>query len=271
MKRWNDLTYLGVRNIYDKMVLVANHWDFYTKIQTLEGTRNKHALSGKIMSKVPPLENIYYDFPSPLTNKVKNLIKYNTPTNFLQLQKEGVKVNVFNKNELLDTKAQAEPDVTFDFSKAVFVDKRKHGLDSKAYANPTEYQATIFSNLSVIKYQDGLKAFENLMKTNIVDPTKIDFMKVKMALGLLSESCTNIELHQIIWAKHVHLFPKEYIPPMRIPSNFNKSNLKKEFLAIYEERFKHLNALSDKLDAANINNLEQAINYLGDSFFKDIL
>lgn len=37
------------------------------------------------------------------------------------------------------------------------------------------------------------------------------------ALSKLSKICADMNNHQLIWAKYIHLFPNNFIPPIRVP------------------------------------------------------
>lgn len=52
-----------------------------------------------------------------------------------------------------------------------------------------------------------------------------------IALRQLKETCLDVQQHQIVWASNLHHFHIEHIPPIKIPQNFNTSQLRPEVLS----------------------------------------
>ena len=269
MKVWHKLTPLFTRNIYERIAVVNNHWNHYPIVQQIESG----AFKPPIQKNVDPIDDYYFSFPSPLSNKINKILEYNGPTNFFPLLQKGVDVHAFQKGEPLDTRTQAEPDDVFNFQKAQFEDKRIHGMDHKAYEDAREVESRIFSQLSTQKYQTSLKHLENLIINNCIDLTPKQLHNIALALDMLSRSCEDIVKHQLIWAEHVHYFPAKYIPPIKIPQNFSLANVTPDFLKAFKKSEWRMQKISDRLYELNApeNDLKKGIQYFEDSYIKNIM
>lgn len=269
---FHKATPLFAKNIYDRIALVNNNWLHFETIQRIEGGAFKQ--NTNIIRNVSPIENYYIHFPAPSSNKIKNILEYNGPTNFFPLVQKGVDVHCFQPGEKLDTKTQTKPDNILDFKNSTFEDKRTHGVDSKAYENPKEFESKIFSQLSKAKYERGIRAMENLITINIIDMTLERYEAIRNALNLLVETCDNLVEHQLVWAANLHHFPDKYIPPIKIPTNFSFADLCPEIsLQIKKSEIK-MKLISDRLYflKAPENDLKRSITeYFADSEIQRIL
>lgn len=266
---WHKLTPLFCRTIFDRIVLVNNHWDHYPLIQRIESG----AFKPPITKNVPPIENYYYNFPAPATNKIVKILEYNGPTNFYPLSKQGVDVHAYTKGEFLHTYSQTSPDVTLDFRESSFQDKRAHGNDFKAYENPREFECRTFSNISEEKFLNGLTGFEALINSNLPELTIDQLNNISKAIKQLKNTCNNIAEHQIAWAQTLHYFPDKYIPPMRVPQNFCIQDLKPEALSAFTKSHIRMNKISDLLKKCNVpkNDYKKALDIFQDSNIQAIL
>lgn len=110
--RWHNLTCLFARNMMDRVAIVNNCWTpSYSTLQQLEKGSLSNVPKG-VMLKISPIENLYYNFPSPSTNKISQIFDYNGPTNFLSLKENNVDIRVTQSGDLFDTKAQKTPDLS---------------------------------------------------------------------------------------------------------------------------------------------------------------
>lgn len=266
---WHKLTPLFAKTAFDRIAIIQNHWNHYSLIQQIE----KGNFTPPVLKNVSPISNYYLHFPSDSTNKIDKIFEYNCPTYFYPLTQKGVNVHTYKKGEHLDTASQPVPDNVFDFRNSQYQDKRVHGMDHKAYENPRELDSKIFSNISKKKYMDGLDDLESLIRSNIIDITKTQLNNIQTALTNLKYSCDNINEHQLIWAQNVHYFPKEFIPPMRVPNNFSTQDLRQEFKEHLEFSQERMQKISNYLYAQKVpeNDLKKALEYLNDSFIQKLL
>lgn len=93
---FHSLTPLFSRNIYDRIILMNNHWNHYKLIQRIESG----AFKSPVIRNVFPIENCYYNFPAPSTNKIARVIEYNAPTNFTTLVQYGGEVHYYKKKSI---------------------------------------------------------------------------------------------------------------------------------------------------------------------------
>lgn len=68
------------------------------------------------------------------------------------------------------------------------------------------------------------------MVANIIDLTAQQLDNISMALRKLKDNCDNLIEHQQVWAENLHVFPNNYIPPIRVPKNFSVNDLKPHIL-----------------------------------------
>ena len=86
-------------------------------------------------------------------------------------------------------------------------------------------------------------------------------------------TCDNLIEHQQIWAKNLHIFPDNYIPPIRVPKNFSVNDLKPNILQELEKSTLHMQRVSDELFKCKIpkNDYEKAAELLNGSFMQELL
>lgn len=63
----------------------------------------------------------------------------------------------------------------------------------------------------------------------------------------LKTSCFNLEEHQKFWANNLHIFPSNWIPPMRLDSNLAIKALKPEFKQMLDIAEIRMNQISNLL------------------------
>ena len=164
-----------------------------------------------------------------------------------------MKATVFQKGILLNTQSQSEPDIIINMSSGIFEDKRIHGVDMKAYQKaPREIESRMFSRLSSQDYKDSLMSFEQLIQNNLPNMPLSQYNNVRAALVELGNTCQDQNKHLMTWAKNLHFFPKEFIPPIRVTQNFYTGDLKPYMKENIKDATLGLTKISDKLYARNI-------------------
>ena len=265
-KIWHPMTPLFARNAIDFGALINNSWNHYHLIE-------------KIKCKINYGEILYSNFENPFGNqkiKISRMLEHNLITNFSALHERQVKLSTYNKNTQTDTYNQSQDDIQIDPRTAVppIIDGRTHALDQKAISNISnirEPASKIFSDISPIEYSEVLKIFRQGLLNNVeISPSLLE--EIDTFLDRLASSCTQLKLHQIIWLEHLHLFPNNFIPPLRIPSNFCIQDLIPEVLQAYNESIQRLNAISNKLYEKEIScDYKEACEILNESCIQKIL
>ena len=107
--------------------------------------------------------------------------------------------------------------------------------------------------------------------------------EIREGLELLVKTCNNITEHQLVWAKYVKYFPNNYMPPMRVPSNFCIEDLNKVFKEKIPQIYIKIERVSDYLYKKKVPELkhqdlgkhsslpEEALDMFKDSFLQKIL
>lgn len=216
--------------------------------------------------------NCYLNFHTPKTN-FRAFVEHNLLTNYLPLTQHGVVVETY-KQQSLDTQTQSEPDIVFNFKNSSFQDKRVHGLDQKSGTTQLG-SSLIYSNMGKTIYQKKLKTFQAQLGYHTPEDT-IDATQIARALSLLGHSCDLLIQHQIIWAKHVHLFPKGFIPPMRVPHNFSLEDAHPKFLDAITKAELKMTKISNYLYFKPINPHnnglpEEALDLFKDSHMQELM
>jgi|ERR1700753_886991 len=263
MLKLHKLTALFARTITDRIALVNHSWDHYAFIQQLEAKRYPVPIK-KDMEKV---EGIYVNFPSEITNKIGTIFDDNSPTAFQPLIEKNVIVRKSKKGDIFDTKQQKNPDNFFDFSKSEFTDKGVHGMDTKAYQNPIEFESRIFTQISKDTYKKSLDSFQNLIRANQANLSIVEIQNIRTALYELAKTCDDVVAHQLTWAQSLHHFPDNFIPPIRLPENFSKRDLKPEFQALLEKSEIKVRKISNILYMKKVpeNDIKKAIELFEDT------
>ena len=81
-----------------------------------------------------------------------------------------------------------------------------------------------------------------------------------------------MNIHLEIWAKYVHLFPNDYMPPIRVPENFATHDFSNETLIDYKLACLQMEKISKILLERNVpNDLKNAGEILDGSFIQAIM
>lgn len=215
-RTFHPLTGWFTRQLTERIVLVKHHWSHYPIILKAEK-------AGFVDSKT---YNCYLSFNSTEKNSLREVFEHNLVTNYVPIIRAGALVTSYKK-QLMDTKPQAEPDLVVDLSNASFIDKRVHGLDQKS-GRSNLGSSLIYSHMDPRVYQNKLKVLQSQLFHRNQNLKNAD--EIATAISSLGHSCSNLDLHQLVWAKTVHLFPGGFIPPMRIPTNFSLREAHSDFL-----------------------------------------
>lgn len=264
MKRFHSCTSLFTQNIYENMVLTNNCWSHVNHIQ-----------AAGLKHQIP--SNMYIDFGQTFNYKLKHFMgahEENIPSNFVPLIKQGVKIEPYDLKNINHNPVyfpQANPDVSFVFKDSTFIDKRTHALDQKTN-NPGLGKSKILSEITIQRYHSTIDRFQKELS---LTP---DFnLNIVTALKELKETCTNLEEHQQVWAKYLHLFPNNFIPPLKIPQNFSYSQFKPEILKEIKKAESRVQKISDLLYEKKIPQIshgifpQEALDFFNDSQMQKIL
>jgi hypothetical protein len=234
---YHSATALFVRSLYDRAVLVNSCW--------------KHVLNLQVVDKNTKLttpQPLYLPFGASYPFKEKNTFikiqEENTPTHFIEWLKRGVIVEPYdetNPTHITEFKSQSRPDLFVNFNGSEFTDQRCHTLDQKT-GNPGLGKHKLLSEITVKRYETTINNFEKDMKVR-------SYFTDNMAIALrqLKETCLNIEQHQLVWAKSLHLYHSEHIPPIKLPQNFNTSQFTPEALSAMKNAELRMIQVSDYL------------------------
>lgn len=259
---WHPLTAYFAKRATDHAALMNNHWSHYHSIQQ--------------MRKLVPYQEIaYIHFDNPCLRpiSIQKVMDHNVLTNFYTVKKNGGVVTGFNKNIVLDTHNQKEDDVILDLRTArdPVIDRRVHGLDQKAYAGSSidDASSKIFSGITGERYAGVIDQFKkSLFENNPELPQDL----ISKALEKLVFSKDDFVTHQQVWLEIVHLFPKNYIPPLLAPENFATIDFQPSTKFAYEDSIKRMDFVSRTLKERNVVcDYKQAIHVLEGSDLQRIL
>ena len=240
---WHRLTPVFARTWLDKVALINNHWSHYHLIKQLEKKKRFPILK----------ETWYQDFSTPETNKISKIMESNVITNFKELLDNGVKIFTYTPGIHLDTYSQKQPDAIFDGHESSKADKRVHGLDQKAEEKPIQGSSKMFSNVKTDKYHRLLDTHYAGMVANTIDMSLENLQQTERALVSLKITCEHFAKHQLVWASNLHLFPDNYIPPLRLPENFATRNLHPNILEALEKSRLRMHRISNILYVRKID------------------
>lgn len=249
---------------FDLVAAINSSWRHYAPILKAEST------------KLLPFKNyptqVYNSINLPHNNNFRSFLEVNTLTNFTALKEHGVCLATYN-NQSLHTKAQMNPDAVLGFNGSYFEDQRNHGLDLKAVRQPGIGRSNLLSELSHDNFKGVIKNFRiNAQRESVALSSE--------ALSFLDDfpnNSSNVIDHQLLWAKYLNLFPDNYIPPMRVPSNFATNDLKPEFMDQIKQSELRIKRVSDYLYFKRIsqpaNNAlpNEALDLFNDSYFQKLL
>lgn len=119
---------------------------------------------------------------------------------------------------------------------------------------------------------------------NVLEEFKIKFAEkfllnahIIAILENLADNCNDPQNHLRYWTENAAKFPATWKPPLRIPSDFDKTYITDNFIKLLEEALIQIQQISDKLFESNVPNNNQpglsdhAIDIFAESFIKDIL
>jgi len=203
-------------------------------------------------------------------------MEHNFQTNFVIFQSLGIKTSSWNKAIIPDSKNQSRDDIFFDFrnsNQPIIENERIIGVDQKASAGSSidDPSSKVFSSVSPQKYQELIENFTNLLKHNFKF-SKEKLLQIEYALEELNATSTQLNIHLEIWAKYVHLFPNDYMPPIRVPENFATHDFSNETLIDYKLACLQMEKISKILLERNVpNDLKNAGEILDGSFIQAIM
>lgn len=257
--KFHSCTVLFAKIVYEKAVLINNSW-----------TNMQHIQASKPLRQGTP-ENMYVNYGQTFNHKKKHFIgvqEENTPSNFALLIREGVKIEPYDLSNLEHKPVyfpQENPDIIFNFKNSQFKDKRIHALDQKTN-NPGLGKSKILSEISEVRYKSTIDRFQK--EILVLIPSDKGIQKV---IKDLKNTCNDLTAHQLVWAQNLHLFPDNFIPPLKIPQNFSYSQLTPEALREIKIAELRMKKVSDFLYAKKVPQInhgtfsKEALDFLQDS------
>lgn len=232
--KFHSCTALFSKSTYDNIVLLNNSW----------GNLN-HIQAARVYTEIPL--NMYKPSKQtfkPLQKTFIGLQEANIPSNFGPISEKGVIVEPYDKNNrghMPVFKPQENPDTIFNFKYSTFKEKRIHSSDQKTN-NPGLGNNKILSEISQPRYNSTIDRFEKHLQ--LIHVLTDD---IREALFKLKTTYNNFTEHQLVWAENLHLFPDNFIPPLKIPQNFSYAQLSSEALREIRKSEYHLKKISDYL------------------------
>lgn len=263
---YHSCTALFTKTFFDKVVLINSNWKHLNHIQ-----------AAKIVTPHPSFP-IYRPFNQTFTPKRQDFIgmqEENIPSNFKPLIEKGVKVEPYDtaiKEHQPVYLLQASPDTVFIFKNGKFIDQRTHALDQKTN-NPGLGNNKILSEITTERYRSTIDRFEKQLKCS----KGLLNNDILTALLQLKETCHDFEKHQLSWAKNLHLFPDNFIPPSKLPQNFSYTQFHSEALHQIKLSEIRMQKISDYLYAKKVPQInhgvfpQQALDLFEDSQLQQIL
>ena len=263
--KYHSCTALFAKTTYQQIVLLNNSWSHLKHIQAA-----KHPIESIPSDMYKPSKKIF-----PLLRKdFMGHQEINTPDNFIPLMEKGVKVEPYNSNNIEHKPvyfSQANPDIIYVFKDSQFIEKRSHAFDQKTN-NPGLGNNKVFSEITTQRYNSTIDRFEKHLRS--IQPIT---EQVLQTLTDLKKTSEDPQQHQIIWAKNIHLFPDNFVPPMRIPQNFSYNQFTEEALKKIKAAEIQLKKVSDYLYTKKIPQVnngifsKEALDLFEDSFMQTIL
>lgn len=262
--KYHSCTGLFVKSIFDQIVLLNSNWKHL-----------HHMQAAKIIT--PAVSDLYRPFTEKLPSHKKHFIgiqEQNLPSNFGPLIQKGVIVEPYDQTNPKHNPVyycQKNPDTLFDFEKSEFIDKRIHALDQKTN-NPGLGQNKMLSEITPQRYNSTIDRLKKTLKLDNYLTTEMNNV-----LELLVTNCQDFEKHQLIWAKSLHLFPNNLIPPLRLPQNFSYAQLTPQALhqiKLSTSKLKHISDLLYVRKVPEINHgtfPKEALDLFNDSQLQQIL
>lgn len=263
--KFHSCTVLFAKSVYEKAVLINNSWTNMQHIQASHPPKQKTPT------------NMYRDYGQTFSYKKEHFIgiqEENAPSNFAPLIKKGVKVEPYDFKNLEHKPVyfpQENPDIIFNFKDSQFKDKRIHALDQKTN-NPGLGKNKILSEISEVRYESTITRVQKEFLINF--PPNNEIQKV---LKDLKNTCNDLTAHQLVWAQNLHLFPDNFIPPLKIPQNFSYSQLTPEALREIKIAELRMKKVSDFLYAKKVPQInhgtfsKEALDFLQDSEMQRLL
>jgi len=265
-KVWHPMTSLFAKHAVDYGAILNNSWSHFATIEKIKARINY----GEILYK--SFENPYKIKPI----KIAIMMEHNLLTNYAKIQERNVIVSTYDKNIKTNTHNQSCDDIQFNPKNATppIQDIRTHALDQKATplaSRIPEPSSKILSEISPIEYEMVLQNFRQSLLNNI-ELYLNHILAIDQVLDSLVQTSTQLHLHQIVWLENLHLFPDNYIPPIRVPLNFCIDNLMPQVLVLYNERQLLLEKISNKLYEHEVPcDYHKAIDIMDGSFMQKIL
>lgn len=240
-------------------------------------------LDSKGFRTEPLPSNFYQNHKAPSTTSFQKLIEHNLLTNFVPLRNKNVIINNYDNTIILDSKGQECPDAAFDLKKSPFNDTRIIAMDQKS--NPSEKGLAnhILSNITEAAYTKGIRRYQSeLFYRNSLHNIPLATEEIRQGLELLVKTCNKLEEHQLVWANYVKYFPNDFMPPLKVPSNFCVADLNDNLKVKIPQINAKIERISNYLYKKNIPELkkeyhgtyslpEEALDLFQDSYLQKIL
>lgn len=218
------------KTAFDYAACINSNWAFF------------HSLE-KLKVNFPYNEITYKNTPIPLRTKwpFDKVVEHNLKTNFCSWSLFGTELLTYqeavSKGLKRDSYHQACDDIIIDNRNAhgPIIDRKIRGLDQKAYAakNIKDASSLVLSNVSVAEYNTILRNHYNLLQSNCTNLSYSDRELLEKTLINL-DSYSNIpHKHFDYWLESVHVFPNEFVPPIKVPNNFSILDFSEESLREY--------------------------------------
>lgn len=130
----------------------------------------------------------------------------------------------------------------------------------------------LLSEITLERYKSTVDRFERTLKSE-----KLLNEEISTTLLNLKETYNDFEKHQLIWAESLHLFPDNFIPPLKLPQNFSYAQFNPEAMRQIKISEYRMKRISDHLYFKKIPQVnhgkfpQEALDLFQDSIIQDIL
>lgn len=267
--KFHSCTSLFTKSLFDRIVLLNNNWGNLNHIQAAQ------AKTKQLITETSA--TIYKPFKQTFTYRKKDFIgiqEENIPSNFSPLIQKGVIVEPYDdtKNEHKPVHLpQTNPDIVYIFKNGSFIDKRTHAFDQKTN-NPGLGNNKLLSEITPERYKSTIDRYQKFLSLNMSLTEEI-----QEVLQQLKTTINDFTEHQIIWAKNLHLFPDNHIPPLKLPQNFSYTQFTPEALIKIKQAEVRMKHISDYLYVKKIPQVnhgtfpKEALDLFDDSYIQKIL
>jgi hypothetical protein len=103
-------------------------------------------------------------------------------------------------------------------------------MDQKSNPGEKSLANHILSNVTEANYIKVIRRYQSdLFYRSSLHNISLATEEIRQGLELLIKTCNKLEEHQIIWANYVKYFPNNFMPPLKVPSNFRVADLNDNF------------------------------------------